>query len=308
MMDRSVGWTKFETRVMDHTDFMAVAVTEAEASLKEGNCGFGAVVVRHGEILARCHDTEKTGGDPTAHAEMGAIQKAAKRCGRNLRGCQIYSTHEPCPMCATALLWSGIDEIFYGYSIRESLRQGRRRIDISCREIFERAGLKVTLREGVLRERCAVLYNAKVREQIEQLRQPGEAALRDIATERGVNRVRWFNANKATLPAIAGKPLETAYRVLLERLGVTPAEAPILHQDDRRLTFGSKNFCPTLEACRILGLDTRIVCKQLTEKPTEMLVRQVDPRLRFQRNYETLRPHGAVCEESIVLHLPGEPD
>lgn len=293
---------------MEPADFMLMAVAEAEISLKEGNSGFGAVIVRHGEVIARGHDTEKTENDPTAHAELGVIRKASRRLGRNLHGCRLYATHEPCPMCATALLWASIEEIYYGYTIRESLRQGRRRIDLSCREIFERAGVKALFNEGVQHDRCAVLYDARVREQVDHLRQANGAAMESRATEAGVTRVRWYQANKQTLPKVEGNPVETAYHALLGRLGISTTEAPIIRRDATSLTFASKNFCPTLEACRILGLDTRTVCKQMTEKPAEMLVRQVDPRLRFRRNYETLRPHGPACEETIWLHKPGDPD
>jgi len=68
-----------------------------------------------------------------------------------------------------------------------------------------------------------------------------------------------------------------------------------------RIIIHSKNFCPTLEACRILNMDTRFVCRHLTENPTTELIRQLHPRLRFCRNYEKLRPHSAYCEEMIVL-------
>jgi len=94
--------------------FMVVAIEEAKISLQEGNCGFGAVIAQNGELIAKAHDTEKTGGDSTAHAEMIAIRCASAKLGRNLSGCILITTHEPCPMCATAIIWSGITEIAYG--------------------------------------------------------------------------------------------------------------------------------------------------------------------------------------------------
>jgi tRNA(adenine34) deaminase len=145
---------------MDMDRFMLMAVEEARESLREGNCGFGAVVVRGDEVIARAHDAEKTEQDPTAHAEMRAIRMAAARLGRDLEGCAIISTHEPCPMCATAIVWSGISRLIFGFSIREAIQQGRRRIDLPCREIFERAGKAVTIVEGVMGPQCAVLYNS----------------------------------------------------------------------------------------------------------------------------------------------------
>ncbi len=69
--------------------------------------------------------------------------------------------------------------------------------------------------------------------------------------------------------------------------------------NEREIVFHSKNCCPTLEACKILGLDTRKVCRLYNEKSTDALVRQVDSRLRFSRNYERIRPYTDSCEESI---------
>ena len=83
---------------------MRLAIEEAKISLREGNCGFGSVIVKDGELIAKVHDTEKTEADPTAHAEMTAIRAASARLGKDLSGCIIISTHEPCRMCSTAVL------------------------------------------------------------------------------------------------------------------------------------------------------------------------------------------------------------
>ncbi len=288
---------------MDDDDIrvMRIALAEAEQSLRDGDHGFGAAIVKNGEIVALAHDTDTTDRDPTAHAEMTAIRTAAARFGGNLDGCRIVSTHEPCPMCATAILWAGIDTVVYGVSIADSLRQGRRRIDLPCREIFARAGLTIMVREGVLREECAILYDRDVRDQIEFLRSADETALRERAEEVARKRVDWFRSNTQYGSAPATDPLDAAYEVFLRKLGLTPDDAPVMDRGETHLTMASRNFCPTLEACRILGLDTRFVCRHLTEKPTETLLRLIDPRLRFTRNYTTLRPRGAWCEETISL-------
>ena len=68
------------------------------------------------------------------------------------------------------------------------------------------------------------------------------------------------------------------------------------------IIWRSTNFCPTLEACRRLGLDTRVVCRAATEGAVQALIARLDPRLRFSRNYETgIRPHADYCEEQITL-------
>jgi tRNA(adenine34) deaminase len=285
----------------NYEESMRIALEEAEQSLREGNCGFGAVIVKGEEIVARTRDTEKTEGDPTAHAELKVIRQAAACLGPNLQGCEIISTHEPCPMCATAILWSGIETIVYGYSIQEALREGRRRIDILCAEIFNRAGKGVTIREGILHHQCAILYHKEVRDQIEQLRKMGTVALDKMAAELSRKRLAWLETNRRLIDRTGKDPLHAAYHALLAKLDLAPDEAPILQQDEKQLVFASRNFCPTLEACRILKLDTRLVCKHLSENATDEFVRRIDPRLRFSRNYDTLRPTGSYCEEIITL-------
>ncbi|MEN6623581.1 MAG: nucleoside deaminase, partial [Smithella sp.] len=83
---------------------MKIAIKEAEASLREGNNGFGAVIVRDSKIIASSHDKEDTQKDPTSHAEMNVIRQASKKIGKKLSGCILVSTHEPCPMCASAIV------------------------------------------------------------------------------------------------------------------------------------------------------------------------------------------------------------
>ena len=285
----------------DYREFMKLAIEEAEASLREGNSGFGAVIAQDGRIIARAHDTEKTDLDPTAHAELAAIRKAAFLLGRHLDGCLILSTHEPCPMCAAAIVWSGIKEVVYGYSIQEALEQERERIDLSCREIFERAGKSIAIHEGLLHDRCSVLYNREVREQVGWLREADEAAIRRKAAQLADRRLAWCRANQSLLAAETGDVPGSAYKLLLRRLNLAPEDALILNRSATHLRFAARNFCPTLEACRILGLDTRVVCRILTEGPTNEFLRQMHPGLRFERNYETLRPHGDYCEEMISL-------
>ena len=124
-------------KVIELETFMAMAVVEAMISLREGNCGFGAVIAKNNELIAKAHDTERTVGDSTAHAEMTVIRSASAKLGRDLSGCILIATHEPCPMCATAIIWSGITEIAFGYSIKNAIEQGRNRIDLSCRELSD---------------------------------------------------------------------------------------------------------------------------------------------------------------------------
>lgn len=280
---------------------MKIAIEEAKASLREGNKGFGAVIVKDGNIVARAHDKENTENDPTSHAETNAIREACGKLGKNLDGCILVSTHEPCPMCATAAVWSGILEIAYGYSIEDALSLGRSRLDFPCAEVFEREGARVVIHAGVLKEECGVLYREDVRSEVGRLRNAGDRALMELAADSVRRRTAWFYENKDGFDFISGDLLDSAYRLLLKKLRICKEEAPVVQKDENCIVFHSMNFCPTLEACKILGMDTRDVCRKLNEESTDTLLKLLDGRLRFSRNYDKLRPRAAYCEEMISL-------
>jgi tRNA(adenine34) deaminase len=281
--------------------FMLLAIEEAMMSLREGNCGFGAVIAKNNELIAKAHDTEKTNGDSTAHAEMTVIRSASDKLGRDLSGCVLIATHEPCPMCATAVIWSGITEIAFGYSIKDAIKQGRKRIDLSCKELFKRAGKEICVNEALLQDQCSILYNKAVRDSVDQLRDADTQKLEALAEDLSKKRLRWYAEQGHCLATDGEDILHAAYRVFLQKLGISEDQAPIVRCDEKHLILHSRNFCPTLEACNVLGLDTGFVCKYLTEKPTTDLIRQIHPKLRFTRNYKHLRPHSDYCEEMIIL-------
>ena len=139
-------------------EYMDIAIAEAKLSLQEGNSGFGAVIVQGDSVIARAHDTDTISKDPTAHAELNVIRMAAQKTKGDLSRCLLVATHEPCPMCSTAIVWSGITRIAYGTSIQDSLRQGRKRIDIPCPEIFARSGKAIEVLSGIKKEECGLLY------------------------------------------------------------------------------------------------------------------------------------------------------
>jgi tRNA(Arg) A34 adenosine deaminase TadA len=288
----------------DHYDgFMEVAIKEAELSLREGNKGFGAVLVRNGTIFARAHDSEATESDPTAHAEMKLVREACKRLGRSdLGDCIVVSTHEPCPMCTGAMVWARVSEIVYGASIAGSKRQGRTMIDLSCEEIVSRSPWQPKTRGGVLGEQCSELYDDATRKLIRKFRAGGSDAWSKAGQDLLEQRITWFESNRESILAeLQGTEVERAYRLILRKLGISEADAPIIEKSKGKIVFHSINPCPALQVCTILGLDTREVCALHTERATDELVKRIDPNLRFTRNYEKVRPHAAYCEEIITL-------
>ncbi|MFX1469977.1 MAG: nucleoside deaminase, partial [Promethearchaeota archaeon] len=271
--------------------FMEIAFEEAKLSLKEGNKGFGAIIIKNGKILAQSHDTEITENDPTAHAEINVIKKASKSLGRELKNCILLSTHEPCPMCMTAVIWSKISELIYSVSIEDSLKQGRNIIDIRCKEIKLRSNVSISIREGILKQKCLILYNTKIREYIKQFRTTSQKDWKKNEKKILEKRKKWFLDNKSQIDNLKGNEVEKAYRLLIMKLEIDEEEAPIIEKSNVKLVFHSRNFCPSLEACKLLDLDTKIICKEIFERPTEEFIKLLNPKLRFSRNYDFIRPY-----------------
>lgn len=94
-------------------EFMQKAINKSLESIKKGGGPFGAVIVKDGKIIAEESNSVVPSHDPTAHAEVNAIRKACQVLGTHiLKGCTIYTSCEPCPMCLGAIYWSRLDKIF----------------------------------------------------------------------------------------------------------------------------------------------------------------------------------------------------
>ena len=94
---------------------MNAALDEAKRALSLGELPVGAVVVRDGQIIARGHNDREGSKDPTGHAEIVAMRRAAKALGGwRLSGCTLYVTLEPCPMCAGAIVQARVDRVVWG--------------------------------------------------------------------------------------------------------------------------------------------------------------------------------------------------
>ncbi|MEO5656017.1 MAG: tRNA adenosine(34) deaminase TadA [Nitrospiria bacterium] len=106
-------WNDRETARSE--EWMARALDEAREAARAGDVPVGALVVSGDRVLARAQNRRERDTDPTAHAELLALQDAAKALGRwRLTGVEIYSTLEPCPMCAGAMIAARIDRVIFG--------------------------------------------------------------------------------------------------------------------------------------------------------------------------------------------------
>lgn len=111
---------------LDPTSLMREAIRLARENIALGRGGpFGAVVARDGAIVATGVNQVIPRADPTAHAEMEAIRAACAALGtHDLRGLEIYSSCEPCPMCLAAIHWARLDRVSYGCDRAAAARAG----------------------------------------------------------------------------------------------------------------------------------------------------------------------------------------
>ncbi len=121
--------------------------------------------------------------------------------------------------------------------------------------------------DGILKEECLKLYNEETRRLVTELRAARDDGWKRIEKELIERRIRWFEENKDNiLRKVKGTEVEKAYQLLLMKIGIKECEAPIIEKSLNRVVLHSRNFCPVLEACKILELDTRDVCKTVFEK------------------------------------------
>jgi guanine deaminase len=102
----------------------AIKLATQHMRAKDGG-PFGAVITRGGEIIARGWNKVTTSNDPTAHAEIVAIRAAATALGSfQLRGCVLYTTCEPCPMCLGATYWARLDRLVFAATRADATHAG----------------------------------------------------------------------------------------------------------------------------------------------------------------------------------------
>ena len=144
--------TAAEIEVFEH--WMRQALEAAREAKDRGEVPVGTCVVRGDELLALCGNRTRTDCDPTAHAELVALREASKRVGNyRLAGIDVYSTIEPCAMCAGALIQARVKRLIYGArDERAGAVDSRFRI---CDTDFLNHRIEVI--EGVLETECREL-------------------------------------------------------------------------------------------------------------------------------------------------------
>jgi tRNA(Arg) A34 adenosine deaminase TadA len=106
--------------------FMARAIQLSIENVRSGRGGpFGTVIVKDGNALAESANQVTATNDPTAHAEILAIRLACQKLGFfELRGCDLYTSCEPCPMCLGAIYWARLNKVYFGNFANDAAKVG----------------------------------------------------------------------------------------------------------------------------------------------------------------------------------------
>lgn len=132
--------------------WMEYALTLAQSAERQGEVPVGAVVVQDGEVLGEGFNAPISTNDPTAHAEIVAIRRAAQyRSNYRLPGSTLYVTLEPCPMCAGAIVNARIERVVFG-AYDEKAGAAGTVVDLLTTRLFNHHCM---VEGGVLREPCA---------------------------------------------------------------------------------------------------------------------------------------------------------
>ena len=141
-------------------------------------------------------------------------------------------------------------------------------------------------------------FPSKVNQQVEKLK---KYSLGDIEAEVTCKRLEWLDRRypAGNDPAIHS-PRQAFELLFFDYMGIDEKDLPVIEESPDLIIWRSGNPCPTLEACLLLGMDTRIVCRDAYERSTQAFLSRLDPRLHFHRSYSEIRPYSVYCLERIV--------
>lgn len=144
---------------------MGLALEEARKALAHDDIPVGAVLVMNGQVIATGRNERELIPSPTAHAEVQAINNAAKAHGHwNLTGSKLYVTLEPCSMCCGALVLARVEEVIYA---AKDPKGGAVSLGIPILE-NPKLNHRVKVRQGPLEEECSQLLKEFFREKRRQ--------------------------------------------------------------------------------------------------------------------------------------------
>lgn len=135
-----------------HEYYLKKAIEVSQKSRDNGNTPFGAILVgNNGDILLEQQNVEITEQDCTGHAETTLVRRASKMYSKDfLKDCILYTTAEPCSMCAGAIYWSNVRTVVYAMTEKQLLEltgsdEQNPTFDLPCREVFSRGQKDITV-------------------------------------------------------------------------------------------------------------------------------------------------------------------
>ncbi|SDC80066.1 nucleoside deaminase [Natrinema hispanicum] len=134
----------------------------AESAVESGNTPFGSLLVVEDEIVRTAENTTLTDDDIAAHPEFKLASWAATELEpRERAACTMYTSTEPCPMCASAIVYAGLDRVVYSVSV-DSLADVRSDdvIEIPCAEVVDRSDSETTVEGPVLEDEGLAVHEA----------------------------------------------------------------------------------------------------------------------------------------------------
>lgn len=148
---------------------MEMAIKEARVAQQEGDYAVGAILVKGNKVIAKCSNRSKRDESPIAHAETLAIMEGSKVLkSRHLKNCVLYATHEPCPMCASIVVWARLKGVVYGAKYQDMKKYKKknfnhhylwRTINIPSKEIFSKSTEKIETVGNFMRKECVELFH-----------------------------------------------------------------------------------------------------------------------------------------------------
>ena len=124
-------------------EFMSRAITLSIESVYKGGGPFGSLIVKDNKIISEGFNQVTSTNDPTAHGEIVAIRNSCKILNSfSLKGCDLYSSCEPCPMCLAAIWWARLESIYYA-----NTREDAARIGFDDAEIYREVGRNLAERQ-----------------------------------------------------------------------------------------------------------------------------------------------------------------
>ncbi|MBI2473982.1 nucleoside deaminase [Candidatus Uhrbacteria bacterium] len=141
-------------------ELMQRIIDLARAKYQEGGHAVAALIVKDGEVIAEAFTSVRRDLDPTAHAEINVIRLAAQKLqSTKLKGCYLYTTYEPCPMCASSCIWARLEGIVYGASREDRTDESKWRVMIPAANVIAAGDPKLELYPEFMREECKPLLS-----------------------------------------------------------------------------------------------------------------------------------------------------